>query len=473
MFEKITVSQCHLVAYTDGSASPNPGVTGSCSHGYVYQELSEKPYRVGDNIYATDGYRHAPDGAYVYLEEPETQPVYVKPEYLIEMRQSSAYSNTNNYAEVTALLQLLQYLVDNQLFFKSVLVHSDSTYVVNTIQEFQQTYKNNKQHAVADLFEVEKQLKILRDNGCDFSIQWIKGHRGHLGNEICDFGANIARNDSQKGFYEPIVQIVSYKDFESKKINIHPLLCFNNLVCNLSKTETLHDPVYCQLRTSLPDNLVGKMHKDSTYSVVILKETIPVIENVRTILDRSKFYNSINLIKLAKVRQKNYYSQLMHLPYTRLSTKKTNNTLVSLDGEVISVDMTPPGLLLYVLENYDLLLDIISSPNVKRIDITEEFYRIETDKKGKSKVVLRDEIKMGYNSHPYSFNLGDNKVSLDLILGADLPDRNVLKHLEDENPLVRLVMKKVGDKSYEYFITISTSIALSAWGTFSTNKIFL
>jgi len=96
---------------------------------------------------------------------------------------------TNNKMELKALIEALKLLKEPC----EVEVFSDSTYVVNAINQWLESwvrkdFKNVKNSELwREFLEVSKNHKI--------KINWIKAHAGHRENEICD---KIARNEASK-----------------------------------------------------------------------------------------------------------------------------------------------------------------------------------------------------------------------------------------------------------------------------------
>ena len=117
-----------IVIHTDGACKGNPGPGG---WGAVIEQN-------GDQLQLSGG-------------EPQT---------------------TNNRMEMTAVIKGLE-AVDPAA---SVLISSDSTYVVNTMT------KGWKRKANHDLWN---QLDALVRNR-DVSWQWVRGHNGDRGNELAD-----------------------------------------------------------------------------------------------------------------------------------------------------------------------------------------------------------------------------------------------------------------------------------------------
>ena len=157
-----------------------------------------------------------------------------------------------------------------------------------------------------------------------------------MGNELANFAANIARFDSHRNVYENHHIFVKGKDYFGAKVSLHPLLCYHNLIVNLQTDGPQFEKTYFQYHTDLPDNLVGKISRLSAFSVVLLQEADPVIAHVKSLLHRLKSYNSINFIKLDRIKNRKYYRRLLFFPYTSVMMRKQSNTAVFLDNEVLS-----------------------------------------------------------------------------------------------------------------------------------------
>lgn len=474
----------NAIIYTDGSANPNPGIIGSCSVGYIFKKDNYIDYSndflVDDHLFSDKGYISLSD----YNKDKDNIKL-VYPEYLFEVRNSFFHNLTNNYAEVYAFYSIIDYLVKNQYYFSSILVYSDSTYVVSTVMERLQEWKKNgwkkvdgKPVAEQDLWmKVSEALDVLESNGVIINLEWVKGHSGNLGNELANFGANVARIDSQRNYYDNFVSYVKGEDYFNRKIDIHPLLCFNNIIVNLSKEQKY----YCLYHTDLPDNLVGKLSRISSYAVLMLKEPIDVIDNILNVLNRMKSYDSINFIKVDKIKNSKYYPRLKYFPSTSLITKKLSNTLVLYGGEVISPEINPPGLLINALETYDKLIDILTVNKDydqkvdDTIDITDYFYSIELDKKNKEKVAFNKNLGVGNNKIELTIALPkiSKSVVIPILLGIDMPERNILKKLESYSPKISLLIRHTSNQSFEYFFLIETNDSISIWHNKASSRIIL
>ena len=80
-------------------------------------------------------------------------------------------STTNNRMEITAVIEALKNVDDND-----VTIYSDSTYVINTITK---GWKKNKNQ---DLWELLEKLLFKKN----VTWKWVKGHSGNEFNEKAD-----------------------------------------------------------------------------------------------------------------------------------------------------------------------------------------------------------------------------------------------------------------------------------------------
>ena len=458
----------NLVVYCDGSASPNPGLIGSASHGYIYKEESKNKFVLYDHLITKDGYTSIEDNKEC-----------VEPLYFIEKNYSFGFVGSNNYAEIYALKQILEWLVVHKLYFKTVLIYSDSSYVVNTINEWMENWKKNgwikndgKEVNEKDLWmSIDDYLDELKSKS-QIQVEWIKGHNGNIGNLLADFGANIARFNSTRGFYTNNEKIIDAKDYFKSKVDIHPLLCFSNILLTQNNIKE-----YYMYNSKLPDHLIGKHSNESSYSIVHLKEPDKLIEEIKTFYYERKYNNSISLLKLKTLKEKKYYDRIKNCYFNSLLNKQKTNTLVTFDNTVIVQEINPPGLLLRALDYYEhlehILADIHSDSNqIQKIDITKYFYDIEETKNKTFKHVLNKEITTGFKNMTLEINYMNKKIKLPTILGYDMPSRNDLKKIEKDNPKIILVLLPVSDESFDYCIYIETDDSYSIWSNASTARIF-
>jgi ribonuclease HI len=93
-------------------------------------------------------------------------------------------NTTNNRMEMTAMLKILERLAKSPWPLDEVLVHSDSQYA---IRMFDGTYKVKAKTANQDLIQRYRELEeALAAKGTKVRFQWVRGHSGHVYNEMAD-----------------------------------------------------------------------------------------------------------------------------------------------------------------------------------------------------------------------------------------------------------------------------------------------
>lgn len=106
------------------------------------------------------------------------------------------HDTTNNRMELTAAIEALNALRDNQ----SVVLHTDSKYVMDGINEWLPNWKRRDWKTSAKKPVKNKDLWQLLDDAVQrHSIKWVwvKGHDGNPGNETADELANLGIDELQ------------------------------------------------------------------------------------------------------------------------------------------------------------------------------------------------------------------------------------------------------------------------------------
>lgn len=107
-----------------------------------------------------------------------------------DVLSGNSISTTNNRMELTAVVEAIKYLVNKG--YKSIIINSDSAYVVNGINKgwiydwHRKGWKTNQNKEVAnsDLWKEIHSFCVMSDLKIHFKK--VKSHAGHTFNEIAD-----------------------------------------------------------------------------------------------------------------------------------------------------------------------------------------------------------------------------------------------------------------------------------------------
>ncbi len=501
-----------VVLYTDGSVRPtNPGYGGWGVHGYIYTNKKiDKPISVKsveleteeDNlvnkkdscVITNKGYL----GYSVMEKSINTYPV--KPTVFIDGLGSHPNKITNQYAELTALLKALEYVVNKDLKF--IDIFSDSTYVIfGMTQRIENYAKNNwldrDGNSVINC-DLWKQLYQLHNNllnkGCHISYNWVKAHVGIYGNELADSSAVTGMNYSTYEEHKESFIETNYKDYYEKER--HPFISFERIFFN--SVEKYNTPgYYFQSKSNDQiDFVIGKRMPKAAYSIIKLNNPDNVIESVKERqYDVSNKLNMIVMMMLDKVYNKNIYRYLNNHGKYCLVKDRRNFGLNFTGKEPITIEVNPTGLSIRAIENFNYLEDILdkflqlheshdkkltSPEKLNWFNITDKFFTTETKLKKKEEVLvctLNKEINDTTDCLKISIdeihNNKEIKLDIPLILGLDILPRNNLKRLEDLQPNIYLITWRESEASLRYATIIKCSDSVGIWSNFFSDRIIL
>lgn len=124
------------------------------------------------------------DGAYSPVTKTGGWAVYC-PELSLRITNQEK-NTTNNRMELTAVINTMKFLLNVKLKNIAVNIYSDSLYVINTLKGLYSIKVN------LDLWtEALNLLSLVHQQGITVNWIHIKGHAGHVNNEIVDRLANL------------------------------------------------------------------------------------------------------------------------------------------------------------------------------------------------------------------------------------------------------------------------------------------
>lgn len=476
------------IMYTDGSAHPNntnctyPN-TGSGMHGYIYSEdnLGKKRNDRPSTAFVTDkGYLD--DG--MVLAFPDHK--LLVPDCYVTGYSSFKRIGTNNTAEIQAFVATVDYFIrakeGDVNLVDELLVLTDSLYVINIVKKIKEDTAKSWNMTVEknlDLWgEIDRVLELAKQKNLVVNIDKVLGHSNNVGNELADDLALLARLKSTKYQKDETVWKVSdIKNFWKPVAKRHPFLSYSNIYFMNQLAPGMDNLIYSVLRFKT-DTEAGKKTPASGYGLVVLAkpdETLNVV--------RKAFLDNLGSLSLVSVIDtdvlESFRSNLMLsnfgedvLTYQGRGRKE----MKVLEEDTLCREVYPPGLAKKSLDKNILLLSYIedlknevSHSHTEVMDITSTYFSI--DPKGKYKYLIGTGVD--HLLIKTKTQAGD-EITIPIVFGIDIMDRNSMKKLEPLKPTVLLLKVSVSEECIEYYVVIKTEQGdYSIWCNFYSNKVYV
>lgn len=485
------------VIYVDGSCRPsNPGFIGWGAHGYLYlEEGIDKKVEVERHIPTTYGYFPPSVKLKDFVKT-------VTPEDYIDFCGSTDLFSSNNVAEVQALYFSLLELEKFKL--KKISILADSEYLIKGVKEWSKGWVSNgwvrrdgqpvsNQEWWKPLVEVVTRLK---ESGCEFSINWVKGHAGIFGNIQADMLAGIGMNRSRDKVYIHDFKIRPSRGYWKSQADRHPFINFKRAYFNSIESANIRGH-YFQADGAATNFIIGKRMPETGFAVIRLRDADDVLENVKIKqYEVANNFNAICELKLDNIYSKHNYPYLAD--YGKYSLVKrggrTNNlSLEMIDKTPITVQMNPTGLSIRALDVFSLLSELLDSyiaevTNNKDIprtpvnihDITDLFFESYTKKvRGVDETHRRLKAEYGTGHKLTEVTIEEKyegksvPVNVKMLMGLDILPRNNLKRIEAESPKVSLITWRESENSIRYATVIECDSGVGIWSNFYADRIFL
>lgn len=124
------------------------------------------------------------DGAYSPVTKTGGWAVYC-PELKLRIT-NQAKDTTNNRMELIAAINAMKFILQTGMKVPTINIYSDSLYVINTLKGLYKMKMN------LDLWsEASRMLFLIQRQSIQINWIHIKGHAGHINNEIVDRLANL------------------------------------------------------------------------------------------------------------------------------------------------------------------------------------------------------------------------------------------------------------------------------------------
>lgn len=456
-----------IVAYTDGSAQPNPGMSGYGVHMYIYNnDIKNKPKKVlGKYTVTNRGYVNNP----LFKTNTDESIIEVPIYKIIDIYGYEHKCNTNNTAELYALCNLLR-VVTNPIYenvfntINTITINIDSTYVIEGVTKVLNGIDVIRNvNANKEIFlEIQEVINIAKSKNIEIILSKVKGHSNDFGNDNADMLADMGRLLRNKKDNNNIKVIIEDRvDYYGNRVERDPMLSspllFNYNISNSNKKDNNY---YCMI--NYKDEIdIGKPNHKTVYSI-LYSETV-----YQELIDLSKLSDRLidNVKSPTVLLLNNYYNKevynnirLYDMDYVNC-TNRISKKLSTIDNVNIVKEIYPVGISYKAfnineeLISYFDLFRMNESPNNHIIiDITDQYFI--TDDRGKTTLnpmMVNDKYNVKIDVKPYT-GYG-RKLKIDT--GLDIIKRNPLKRLEKDNVSVKLILIKY--KTYFKYFTIVTT----------------
>lgn len=464
------------IVYTDGSAIQHESF-GSGVHGFIYN-TSSLGTKSGDR---PNKYLITDLG---YLEQeliPKYKHETVVPTHYINAIYSYPTGGTSNIAEVLAVVETINNILDLDIDVNHLMIKADSKYTIdmfNFINEKGLDAWKSKEPANLEYgIKLSEAIDRAKKEGLTIELVKVLGHSTSLGNHLADRLAYLARVESIRRNIQNTFKVTDAKRYWTKDTTQHTFLKFKQLFFTNTLRSSNPEIAYSILDYKKDDE-PGKKSHEATFGLVILKEPPELVEEaIKT------YQHSLrNLSIVSTVDMTNLYSQFNSTYYNLFNKNiyvfnKKFTVLNNFDNEPIVKNIHPAGLATQALDKMFILYDIIKEYRLmaageqvtrKFVSVTDLIY----DKSGKKPVTL---LEMGQTNLDIDTEVNDIAVKVPIELGKDCLDRNQFKQIEKDDTEVYVVLAQETEKCIKSYVLVHMKATddIGIFCNFYNNNIFL
>lgn len=495
------------VFYTDGGTRPSNGFGGYGVHGYTFKdEAAKKGTGLPDWAITPRGYMPLNnkkgldndvkvESFDIVSEELRGDPktINISVEDYYDLYGALDLPTTNNQAELTAGIKLMELILELDLEF--VTIYFDSKYVLEPLTTYLEKWRengwnksNNQPIANAELWKQMDKLYTEVKNKTHVDLRWIKGHSDHAGNDKADasatkgvFSSKILSEEFSNGIIERDKKLVrTANGYWKASSTVHPMVHCKNWYFNVSNTEPLMSPdgeyIYHFGNHGKEYTFIGKPLSDSCYSIAFLREPLPLLESVRERQCQLPNGGNNNMVCVhVDLLFNAYNTKLISEEGTLLYKDKLKNDLYNPMEVQLTKELQPPLTSINLVSAMDVLYGVITDFKAGKVnpsrmtEITEHFF----DDKGKllndiTQVTKKVDVEMRYD---LGKNTGIKKVPI--TLGHDIPTRNYLAKLSKHNPKVFGITIRESARAFRFYTLIECDLGTAVYAGFYSNLLMV
>jgi len=492
-----------IVLYADGGCANNKaggGKAGAGLHGYTFTDkVINKGTGCKKAIMTAKGYVAAGQ------DKEKLDIVYYYDGYW------PLDNKTNNQAELTAIIKGLNLVIEELSDGKNVTqayLYSDSEYCVKGINNHLNNWIKNgwvKQDKTEVLNleywkDIETRLTLIKQSGVKLTIGWVKAHSKtdpNLGNIKADFLASCAVNSTKANYLEPVIVKSNPSGYWETGVDYNRLLGHNRLYFNCNTAKEMSNDGrhvyylgYCGKDDSIRD--LGQANTSTWYSVLMLKEPCLLADKIRDIQSRtineflnknpSYLYLSRDALVIARLDNILTQSSEFIIKGGGYGFEVVNkNCDLSIPGDTVvpvTLVQNPPALSRVAVQTMlgieHVLVSVLAKDSSYLVtDITEMFYETVIEKKKTVTKLIKDinaatvsvEVQASYDLSAAGTGIANIKLTMD----NDLPNRNTLAGIAENNPRISIITWPESPIALRYAVVIETDDDAGIWVNPYTN----
>lgn len=462
-----------VVLYSDGGCRGN-GFAGWGIHGYHY-EMNPNPKGSGNTTQVLT------DAGYVPKKEKTNDTKIVNAINYIDGFGSIGTYASNNAAEILGAAGAL--FTASKYDIKQCTLYTDSKYVVDGLNSYLPRWKKNnwiKSDGTevankSEWMQLDEQYQKITSNVPNVSVNWIKAHVGHVGNECADKMATLGVFNAMSGKVRSETDYLPASGYWTTTIDRHPFLNIKKAYF-LTREDSNTPGHYFLSDHNNKDDVNGVLQTDGSLAYVELNEPAEILEEVirlqRSFAPGTDIITYVNLNKIFNGIVARDINRFGNGALYRNHTDRID--LYFADSEPVTRGMVPPKLAMRTIEGINNLCGILqqykdnNTNDFKYTEITDQLFVLNN----KNKVVLNEDITQTTDKLTCEIQYGINendKFKLSLFFGSDIPSRNTLKKIEGMNPVVKIVTWMESENCFRYATIISVDNGIGIWSSIASN----
>lgn len=492
MVDKNEIKGLHAVFYSDGGSRGDDNNAGYGIHGYLYDVTDDPEAKRKKKRYYFTNYGYLTE---IELNDQNKEVKTLEPKFMIDVT-ASLPNATNNYAELSACVNALDIVKENEL--QSLTLLADSKYVLDGVNKHLPRWKINGWKTSTgntiqnlELWEnIDKAYTNLKNNGVTFHLDWVKGHDGDPGNESADYLATLGVYRAKNNIHDYKCEISTFdKDYNKINIETNPLFTRTRWYfrAGTASPRQYYDGRYIYYTGSHGSTAyeeVGKMLVDASYAILILKspETmIDIAQNLHNQLCNTDYANVV-IGRLDRLYKDSVINTLTKHPESVI-TYDNGLGIECPDKEEITFEINPVRLSEVCMNGFEEVLGVYDNfingnKNIYSVDVTDKFYINTVDKKNKPIVKISPDLDSSNSdvSVVSAVDIDGETKSFDITFtyGIDFPPKNKVKSAANENTKTYIVFWCSGGSTYRYAVIFDDGVDTSIWfSPFSNTMIFI